>query len=343
MIKNIYRNIYRRCPNSVKGNLSKAAMLLPNKPSVKPCSIPRDKRFPDGHKAAFVMSADFEMAWAWRYSKGGEDAVAIGLHERDNIPELVALFEKFNIPITWATVGHLFLSSCDDEHGKAHANLTRIPYFTNRVWEYEKGDWYEDDPCSNVDSDPAWYAPDLIRQVMDSRVGHEIGCHSFSHLDCTDARCPEKVMDDEITECVRLAREWGVDLRSMVFPGGTNGNYAVLARHGFTNYRINSTWDLFYPEKNEFGLWNLPSSATIENAGFGWTPEYYIKRYKQFIDKAIKTGTVCHLWFHPSIDKFCLREVFPGVLEYARKRADEGDLWIATMRQMTEFCEQVHG
>ena len=343
MIKNIYRNIYRRCPNSVKGALSKAAMLLPNKPSVKPCGIPKNKRFPDGYKAAFVMSADFEMAWAWRYSKGGEDAVAIGVHERNNIPELVRLFEKFNIPITWATVGHLFLSDCYGGHEKAHPELTRIPYFTNRVWEYEQGDWYEDDPCSNVESDPAWYAPDLIRQVMDSKVAHEIGCHSFSHLDCTDARCPEKVMDDEITECVRLAREWGIDLRSMVFPGGTNGNYAVLAKHGFTNYRVNSKWDLFYPEKNKFGLWSLPSSATIENAGFGWTPEYYAKRYRKFIDKAIKTGTVCHLWFHPSIDKFCLREVFPEVLEYARKKADEGDLWIATMSQMADYCEQVHG
>ena len=37
------------------------------------------------------------------------------------------------------------------------------------------------------------------------------------------------------------------------------------------------------------------------------------------------------------------REVFPEVLEYARKKADEGDLWIATMSQMADYCEQVHG
>ena len=32
---------------------------------------------------------------------------------RENVPVLLKIFEDFNIPITWATVGHLFLESCN--------------------------------------------------------------------------------------------------------------------------------------------------------------------------------------------------------------------------------------
>lgn len=221
----------------------------------------------------------------------------------------------------------------------AHENLPRIPHFANRVWSFENGDWYRHDPCTNLNKDPAWYASDLLDQIQKSKVGHEIGCHTFSHLDCTDDRCPETVMEGEISECIQLARQRGVVLRSMVFPGGTNGNYAVLKRHGFTNYRINSPWDLFYPEKDRFGLWQLPSTESVMNHGFGWSPRDYLRYYQRFMDKAIQTGTVCHLWFHPSLDHFGLEVIMPGVLAYARKKADEGVLWCTTMGEMAGFCE----
>lgn len=337
-IKKAYRNLYRRLPLPAKSMLSRAAFRLPNKPSVMHSNVPRDKRFPGQRAGGLVFSADFEMAWAWRYSKGGQDANAIGLHERSQVPGLIRLFEQFDVPITWATVGHLFLDSCECNDGRAHPELERIPHFTNRVWAYESGDWYDEDPCSDVDAAPAWYAPDLIEAIQASSVKHEIGCHTFTHIDCTDRHCPPQVMRDEINACRELAKARGIELTSMVFPGGTNGNYAALAEAGFTNYRINAPWDLFYPYRDEFGLWALPSSATIENVGFGWSAEYYAWRFRQFIDKAISTGTVAHLWFHPSFDDFCLNEVFPRVLEYAREKEQAGDLWIGTMQEMAEHC-----
>lgn len=339
LIRNIYRSIYRHCPSPMRGWLTRAAIRMPGKPSVKACNIPMARRFPEGQRAALVLSADFEMGWAWRYSKRGENPDAMGELERRNVPLLLKLFEDYSIPVTWATVGHLFLDRCERVDGRAHPELRRIPHFSNRVWSYEQGDWYDHDPCLDTASAPAWYAPDLIRMVADSPVGHEIGCHSFSHLDCTDERCPEPVFEDEIKECVRLAETSGHTLRSMVFPGGTNGNYAVLKRHGFTNYRINSSWDLFYPERDEFGLWRLPSTASIDNHGFGWSGHTYRSYYGVYLEKALRTGTLCHLWFHPSVDSFCLREIFPPLLEYCRKLADRGDLWITTMADMAAHCE----
>jgi len=53
-------------------------------------------------------------------------------------------------------------------------DMPRPPH--NATWT---GDWYMHDPCTNYNDDPLWYAPDLIEQILLSRVPHEIGTHSF--------------------------------------------------------------------------------------------------------------------------------------------------------------------
>ena len=85
--------------------------------------------YPQGLKAAVVISADLELAWAWRYSKKSDDPKALALQKahqtRQNLPPLLDLFDRFNVPVTWATVGHLFLEECDRTNGRAHSDLPR--------------------------------------------------------------------------------------------------------------------------------------------------------------------------------------------------------------------------
>ena len=340
VIRKIYQKFYSKCSPVVKGGLTGLVAKMPGKPSVKPCSVPVSERFPNGYKGALIISADFEMAWAWRYASSGTDPVDMGLRERGNVPAILQMLDEYHVPVAWATVGHLFLESCICYAGRPHPELSRIPYFTNKVWRYESGDWYDHDPCTSVDQDTAWYAPDLVKAIMIAGAGHEIACHSFSHLDCSDINCPAEVMEDEIRECVRLAKEFGVELKSMVFPGGTNGNYDILKKYGFTNVRLNTSYDMYYPEKDSSGLWLLPSSSSIDNHGFGWSAKKYQEYYARYLCKALSGKTVCHLWFHPSIDSFCLNEILPAVLSEVRKRADEGELWITTMAEMADFCER---
>jgi len=216
-------------PLKFKGWLSKLIIKIGLKPTVN-----KKKKSPFV-KGIVVFSADFEMAWAFRHSKSlKKKAVEMGLKERQNVPKLLKLFEKYNIPATWATVGHLFLDNCKRiDKQIPHAEMLRPSFFEDRNWSFSGGDWYDCDPCTDVETDPAWYAPDLINQILTSRVEHEIGCHTFSHVDFTHKNCTKKLADDELEACLALANKKGIKLKSMVFPGGTFGNYQSLKEKDF--------------------------------------------------------------------------------------------------------------
>ena len=42
---------------------------------------------------------------------------------RENVPKILNLCEIYDIPITWATVGHLFLSNCKRVNKIAHPEI----------------------------------------------------------------------------------------------------------------------------------------------------------------------------------------------------------------------------
>src|SRR5438309_11051462 len=79
--------------------------------------------FKNNARAAACVSADFELSWAFRHHPR-EMARDRGRRERENIPYLLQIFERCAFPITWATVGHLFLESCTrSSHGVAHPEM----------------------------------------------------------------------------------------------------------------------------------------------------------------------------------------------------------------------------
>jgi len=289
-------------------------------------------------KGIIVLSADFEMAWAFRYSKtNGKIAEVMGLRERENVPKLLTLFEKYQISITWATVGHLFLDSCSKEQGSnAHPMMPRHSFFENSNWSFSRGDWYQHDPCSNYKESPAWYAPDLIDQIIQSPVGHEIGCHTFSHIDCTDKNCSSELFDAELTVCIELANKKEIQLKSIVFPGGTNGNYSTLKKLGFTNYRKATNYHIDIPLITDDGLVQIPSSYNLDRSNRNWSAKRYIRMANSFVSMASKHKMVAHLWFHPSMDKWYIENVLPSVLDYIRKQVDENRVEVLTMSQLSE-------
>jgi peptidoglycan/xylan/chitin deacetylase (PgdA/CDA1 family) len=329
-MKHLYTFIRNIVPSSWHGYLTYLIYFTGLKPSInKAVKSPFIK-------GIVVLSADFEMAWAFRYSKKrGHIAEEMGRQERENVPILLYLFEKYSIPVTWATVGHLFLDNCyKDKKLKAHPEMPRPAYFENRNWNYTKGDWYEADPCSDVGISPAWYAPDLIEKIIQSPVKHEIGCHTFSHIDCTDKNCTTELLQAELQACIDIAAKKGIKLKSMVFPGGTLGNYSILKEMGFTSFRKYMKYHIDIPVLDNFGLVQIPSSFTLDKSRYGWSAMTHIRMANAFVLKAAKHKMVAHLWFHPSMDKWYLDEVLPEVLANIRKMVDQGKVEVLTMEQL---------
>ena len=288
-----------------------------------------------GAAAAVCVSSDFELAWASQYA-GKERAVDEGWRTRAYFPDLIQAFEETNVPITWAVVGHLFLNGClrDPATGFAHSDLPRPQPYSNRSWSFEAGDWYQNDPCTTVHDDPEWYAPDLIDRICSSPTPHEIGSHSFSHTDFSYGNCPREVAEAELRACRDLAAEHGLQLKSFVFPGNFEGNFEALARLGFIAYRGSTNAHLAYP--NKVGeVWNLPGSLQL----FDSSVDYH-RRLARYVRKAIETGTLIHLSFHPSeSNPSAIQETLVPGLRYLRGLEERGLLWIATMEEIASYCE----
>lgn len=300
-----------------------------------------EEMYPSPYKACLVISADFELAWGWFMVKSRPPSYAIDkAHQaRRNFPILLELFERYQIPVTWATVGHLFLENCSRNNGNLHPEILRLPYFTNEYWSYTKGDWFDSDTASNFVTAPEWYAPDLIQQILDSTVEHEIACHTFSHIDMSNERCPPEVAASELKACCELAKAWGIEPKSFVFPGNLAGNFQSLKKHGFSAYRMEGKYELDYPKKDEYGLWCIPGGINLEKPFSKWKDEYWLGILKRYVDLAIDTGTVCHFWFHPSAEPETFEVILPKILENISDKREI--LWCTIMNSIARRLDDL--
>lgn len=260
-----------------------------------------------------VVSLDAELAW------GFVDLAQLPFHRllraREMWGRLLDLFDTYDVPATWAVVGHLFLDDCDGSHGDHPAGP----------------DWFHRDPGRPATGDDIWYAPSLVDRVIDADVAHELACHSFSHVDFRAASTTSKVARAELRHCTDLAAEWGHTLQSFVFPRNRIGHRDAIAEAGFASYRAPqpARWDsetplepvlrgleavpggrtppTVRPTVDEHGLVAIPASLFLfcfegrarQAAEAVWT-DPVVRMAQQGIDSVVGTDEVFHLWLHPN-------------------------------------------
>lgn len=289
--------------------------------------------FKNDAKASVSISADFEHNWAFR-AWPPDVRNQNGINERKNVPNLIELLEQYSIPITWAAVGHLFLESCErGAGGLAHPNMPRPP-----VNGRFQGDWYMHDPCTNLRKDPLWYAPDLIQDIIDSNVPHEMGTHSFSHIDCSLKYSSRELVLREIEECRRVMEPFGVQPKSLVFPHNeTEYSYAELLfdldiialRHRDKKVRLS------YPERLESGNYRIYESMNLRT-----TRHYdYVDKVKIFVEEAAKRRAAYHIFFHPSDPTELFEDEFRRIVKYFHEEREKRRIWVTTMGELAAYCE----
>lgn len=325
-------------------------------------------------RAVFTISLDFELMWGSFDSGKHRKFVshlsrdgANGLRTtREIVDGLLALFRKYGVSVTWATVGHLFLDRCEERGGVKHGDMPR----PRHSW-FER-DWYEFDPCRDLRAEPLWYGRDMVEKILAAEPKHDVGSHSFSHVIFGDAGCTREVADAEVRKCVELARAMNLKLESFVFPRNQLGHLDVLREHGFRITRgaapfwfakfksrtlrraghviddvLALTPDCGLPSKSEAGLWVAPVSMFLQSMD---GPRRLIpvasriKKGVRGIERAVRDKSIFHLSFHPT-ENFCYRteEMFralEAIVAHAARRRDEGLLRVMTMADIAAHCER---
>jgi peptidoglycan/xylan/chitin deacetylase (PgdA/CDA1 family) len=275
-------------------------------------------------RGAFVLSLDFELIWGRLDVLGPEPLRATCERERSQVfGPLLGLLEDFEIPATWCVLGHLMLDSCAAVNGHKHPEIVRPTH----AWQ--RGDWFEHDPCSDEAHFPVFYGRSLVERLLDARVEQEIGCHGFSHVIFGDPGCSREAAASEVRACVRAAGELGIRPRSFTFPRNRVGHLDVLRENGFTCFRgPEPTWHggggrvvgqvrraghladvlaarrppVVLPERTH-GLINIPGSMMffpMHGARRHIPISRRVRRALKGLESAARERRVMHLWFHPT-------------------------------------------
>ena len=297
-------------------------------------------------KPIFIISLDMELLWGYAATPAHN---AVRLIKNDDkkgrgcIDILLNLFEKHNIPATWAVVGHLFLDHCESEDGIPHKDMPRF-----------KEDWYSYDPCTDIQRDPLYYGKDIVEKILSNRIEHEIGYHSFSHV--VFSECRREVAEAEIKEGIKLAKEFGITLKSFVFPDNKIGHVDVLKENEFEIYRgrnrtrgnvnqnilirkfnggINKVLvPLTEPEWKD-GIWEIPSSMYFCDPQIKFS---VLPRAKLGLYRAIRSKKVFHIFLHPhSLLMYpSLKDDLDKFLAFVSKKRDESEIEVMTMGEFVK-------
>jgi len=269
-------------------------------------------------RGAFIVSIDTELAWGGMHNGQFVRRQTQYQLSRRAIGQLLKLLERFNIQATWAVVGHLFLEECHVTNGVKHPEIMRPRY------SWSSGDWFDADPCTNLESAHAWYGSDIVKQILDCKVHQEIGCHTFSHIIVGDPGCSRESIESELRLCCLEAERFGLVLKSFVFPRNSVGHLEMLAKAGFTVFRgpapnwfgrlpglasrIGHLVDNLLPisppvvlPESKNGLWNLPASYYYPPTDRWWgiVPiSLRTHKVKRGLRQAVTHRRLMHMWFH---------------------------------------------
>ena len=334
-LKSSYKKVLNRLPAPIAGFVGDAVYTMRGRPFVYKDS--QQHAFTPFARGSVTISIDFELAWAWRYTKSGRDPLAMASLERTQVPKLVKIFEDFSIPVTWATVGHLFLDHCvRGANGLAHPDLPRVGPFESTWWRFGSGDWFQHDPCSNHRDSPFWYGPDLIESILKSHVKHEIACHTFSHVGFA-SYCRREVATAELDACLDVMKPYGLRPKTLVFPGNDAGHLDVVAAKGFRTVRWFPipTAEITLPMKTPEGLWGQHASLCLEAGDKAERIRKVRKLLNRLVERAAKTKMNAHIWFHPSICDSDVEHLLVPLLQTCAKMREQGTLDVLSMDELS--------
>jgi peptidoglycan/xylan/chitin deacetylase (PgdA/CDA1 family) len=201
--------------------------------------------------------------------------------------------------------------------------------------------------------------PEIVDKIRGTTVLHEIGYHSFSHIRFSESS--RQAAKTELDEGLKIQDEFGVDLKSFVFPENRIGHVDLLNEYGYVIYRganmagksVNKP--LLVRAKNfavsklvappikpvwKDGIWEIQSSMIFYDSPYFQTLSL---RAKQGIREAIAVGNTFHMFIHPQdvlLDPKLL-DRFEKVLQFVSAETGENRLSSITMGDLALALDDV--
>jgi peptidoglycan/xylan/chitin deacetylase (PgdA/CDA1 family) len=282
-------------------------------------------------KASFVLSIDLELAWGVWDKLSSTSIQKIIDTERLVCENLLNIFEENEIPVTWAVVAALL-----DNKNKMMGNLNQ----------------------------KAWYAPDILDNILNSKIKHLITSHSYGHKEFNTSSKEEIIEDFEKSNFFLKLININADV--FIFPRNQVFHLDVLSKFKFKTYRsVDKSWykkvyeynkslgkisnliDKIIPIKtnsvspliDKFGLTEIPTSILLisKNGIRAIITNYSMfKKVKEGIDLAIKRNECFHIWFHPSNFYYQTNKQFDllkKIIHYVNLKRDQGLIEIKLLNQ----------
>ncbi len=305
----------------------------------------------------FVLSFDTELIWG-SFDHLTDDGFEETYPDvRGTIDRILDILDRYEVPATWAIVGHLLLESCSrGPDGRPHSDMPR-PSF-----EWYPHDWYDRDPCRDRLTTPLWYGRDIVEGIVARAVRHEIGSHGFTHAPFLEPGMPVEMARAELDACIDASAALGIRPTSLVFPRNVQGHLDVVAERGFTAFRgPDPTWHrgldgrvgraahlldhlaafpppVSTPIEVRPGLWNIPGSMLfLHRLGVRRAIPMVARVTKAHVGlrQAVREGKVFHLWTHPynlAHDRGPMLAGFEAVIREAADLRAAGRLEIMPMQ-----------
>lgn len=277
---------------------------------------------------SLVISLDYELMWGMMDLP---NARPYGHSNVENVHkaicEMLKLFEKYQVKVTFAIVGLLMCRDVEEVLSVApkltpsytKAGLNPYGAYLERV-KNEKQSLY--------------FAPETIKLLKNSKL-IEIGTHTFCHYYCWEDGQTIEEFEADIKTAVEVAERRNLRLKSIVFPrNNVNEDYlSICYKYGITSYRGNAQ-NFFGETKSRFQFMvrricrlldtyipitqqnsykfdtlkvnhenpiNIPASRFFRpyNPKLRILERLRIFRIMKEIEKAAKANEMYHLWWHP--------------------------------------------
>lgn len=274
---------------------------------------------------SFTISLDFELLWGIFDKVGNNYRPEYFANTRKVIPQMLELFGKNEISVTWATVGMLFAEN--EEEWKYFSPEFLPSYRDKNLSAYE---WAK----SHGLRPEVHFAPELIREILNTPF-QELGSHSYAHYyTLMRGQSPEQFVQD-LKSTQKIAQEkFGVRLKSLVFPrnhinelylghcleegfeyvrGNPKNWFWQETQHESFGKKLFRSADCFFPvgTKSSFTLSDIkiydkepviiPASRILRPI-IPHNPLFNSIRFQRILGEmshAAKNGHVYHLWWHP--------------------------------------------